>query len=482
MSHLQSNRLHSNKDRSNYLSTDTIAAVATPVGGAISIVRVSGPHAFSSLEALTHSAHASKSEPRKLCLSNLHHTNGDKLDQALFVRFVSPDSYTGEDLVEYHLHGSTFIAQQIMECLLTAGIRQALPGEFSFRSVRNGKMSLFQAQAVADLIGASNSGAVSLALEKLSGNQNKLLTELGGRLRKLVALGEVGIDFSDQDVDEVSLPRLKLAIPSLIETLENLQSTFSRGTKLQAGVKVAFVGLPNVGKSSFFNALLGENRSIVSDIPGTTRDVISETITLRGRTNNLTLRLEDTAGLRSTPNPIEKLGIERTHESAQNADLLLFLVDSTQTAETSLEEWKNLRNAKSNSLASKTIGIFTKTDLVSQEQLNSLSKSLKPIGIERWVATSSVSGYGVSDAIEAIISLGSEWTHRTPGEILLTRLDHFNAVIEAATHLKRAQGTPEIDLFASDLRQSLHALAPLIGETMPDDILGQIFSEFCIGK
>ena len=223
------------------------------------------------------------------------------------MRFVKPDSYTGEDLVEYHIHGSPFIAQQVIERLLELGARQALPGEFSFRSVRNGKMTLFQAQAVSDLIAASNQGAVSLALEKMSGAQNRFLDELASGLRKTAALGEVGIDFADQDIDEVSLPRLRANLTPYVELLEKLQSSFSRGIRLQEGLRVAFIGSPNAGKSSFFNALLGEDRSIVSEMAGTTRDVVSEKLTLRAKNKTITLRLEDTAGLR-LPSPRRKNG------------------------------------------------------------------------------------------------------------------------------------------------------------------------------
>lgn len=467
-------------DKSGYLSLDTIAAVATEVGGAISVIRVSGPEAFSILSQITQSPKSMLSEPRKLCRAILFSEHNEPMDDVLFARFVLPQSYTGENLVEFHLHGGSFTTQRVLETLIAFGARQALPGEFSFRAVRNGKMSLFQAQAVADLIAATNSGAVHLALEKISGAPNHLLSEISEGLRKMAVLGEVGIDFSDQDIDEVSLPVLKKRLEKLAHTLQLLYQSYHRGIRIQEGIRVAFIGLPNAGKSSFFNALLGENRSIVSEHAGTTRDVVHEKLTLRGKTKTVTLRLEDTAGLRETENPVEKMGIDRTLESAQKAELILFLVDPNTPMELIEAQWKELN--RSQSFENKTVGILTKSDLFSQEKLAALTDQLKSLKIQSWVITSSVLGKGISDASDQIISMCENLVHRNSGEVLLTRIDHFQAVEESLEHLERASAAPELDLFAADLRQALHSLGPLIGETLPDDILGKIFSDFCIGK
>ncbi|MEO5971037.1 MAG: tRNA uridine-5-carboxymethylaminomethyl(34) synthesis GTPase MnmE [Bdellovibrionia bacterium] len=469
--------------RSNYLSEDTIAGISTQLGGAIAIVRASGPKAF---EALCHVAHLASSdtlEPRKLIRAPLYLENGQLLDDALFVKFPGPNSYSGEDLVEFNVHGGSYIAHRLMETLQTWGVRQALPGEFSFRAVKNGKMSLFQAQAVADLIEASNDGAVSLALEKMSGSQNSLLDELSLNLRRIATLGEVGIDFADQDVEEVSLPRLKIEVKPVLQVLEKLRNSFDRGIRLQEGIKVAFIGLPNAGKSSFFNSLLGEDRSIVSEIEGTTRDVIREKLILRGKDSTLTLRLEDTAGLRTTDNPIEIIGIERSHKSLREADLILFIVDPQSPFSQVKAQWETLVTASSGaSLASKTIGILTKADKVSKSEIDAFLHPCSELKLTSWIATSALSGSGIHEAVDRIIEFCDKWTRRDQGELLLTRLDHLSAVIDASGHLQRAVVAPEIDLFASDIRQALYALGPLIGETVPDDILGKIFSNFCIGK
>lgn len=476
----------------SYLSEDTIGALSTELGGAIAIVRVSGPAAFASLEKISQShSIAFQSPPRKMVRAQLQQLD-QLLDDALVVRFVGPSSYTGEDMVEYHLHGGSYIAQRVLEVLLLHGVRQALPGEFSFRSVRNGKLTLFQAQAVADLISARNDAAVGLALEKLQGSQNVLLEKLAKDLRQLAALGEVGIDFADQDVEEVSLPHLKLRITDLLSLLTTLEKSYQRGIKLQEGIKVVFAGPPNAGKSSFFNALLGEDRSIVSETAGTTRDVVREKLTLRGNRTTLTFRLEDTAGLRGALDPIEKMGIERTFRAAQNSDLILFLVDSTTLLPSSPQhsEAKTQWEALSQSLQQGPkrpappliLGVLTKSDLTSDFELATALKEVQSWGIQTVVGTSAITGKGIQEAIDTLIHLCEGQTRRLPGELILTRLDHHRAVVLGLEHLRRAEKAAEIDLFASDVRQTLGALGPLIGETLPDDILGKIFSDFCIGK
>ena len=468
---------------SSYLAEDTICAISTELGGAIVIVRVSGPRSFEALERLSGSEEvAFRSEPRKMTRVRLYKEKDTPLDDALVVRFKNPQSYTGEDMVEYHLHGGHFIANRLIESLLGQGLRQALPGEFSFRSVRNGKLSLFQAQAVADLIGASNEGAISLALEKLSGAQNNLLEQLANNLRKVAILGEVGIDFADQDIEEVSLPQLKKQLDPLIGFLDDLKNSYYRGFRLQEGLQVAFIGPPNAGKSSFFNCLLGEDRSIVSETAGTTRDVIKEKLTLRGSSSSVTLRLADTAGLRLTEDAVEKVGIERTHKTAQEADLILFIVDASAPLVDAMNKWNSLSQKLNQSLNAKTIGILTKCDLVNSTQIQSILQEVAPFGILNWVETSAYQRTGIREAINTLITFCETRIQHTPGELILTRLQHQTATAAALDHLYRAKTATEIDLFASDIRQALHSLNPLIGETLPDDILGKIFSDFCIGK
>ncbi len=472
--------------KETYLSEDTIAALSTPTGGAVAIIRISGPESFRIHRKMIDLSgkEVSPYRPilRKLTLATLFSEDHEMLDQVLWAAFACPDSYTGEDLIEYHIHGNPWIAQRLLETLSTRGARQALPGEFSFRAVRNGKMSLFQAQAIADLIAATNDAAVSVALEKISGAQSQLISDLGQGLREIATLSEVGIDFADQDVEEVSLPRLKGRIQNTIQTLEELSKSYTRGIQLQDGIRVALVGLPNAGKSSFFNALLGEDRSIVSEVEGTTRDIIRERLTLRGTKTSLTLRLEDTAGLRATQDTVEKFGIERTLESAKNADLILWIIDPKSTASILREQAESMQAIFAELGEHKILGIITKCDTVHASDLKVAREMMDDLGISAIAEVSSVTGAGISAAAQKIAEFCEKSLKRIPGELILTRLEHSKATQESLDHLKRAAHAPEIDLFASDLRQALNSLSPLIGETLPDDILGKIFSNFCIGK
>ncbi|OFZ02135.1 MAG: tRNA uridine-5-carboxymethylaminomethyl(34) synthesis GTPase MnmE [Bdellovibrionales bacterium GWB1_52_6] len=467
-----------------YFSEDTIAAIVTALGGAICVVRISGPKSFAILKSLSDTKAAAGSEARKFHRIALHDLSGTSIDDALFVRFVSPESYTGEDVVEFHLHGGSYIALKLMETLAEAGARQALPGEFSFRAVKNGKLSLSQAQAVADLIAASSDGAITLALEKLEGSQVRLIVGLAEDLRQIVMLSEASIDFSDQDLEEFGLPSLKARLLPVLEALRLLESSYDRGVRVQDGVKVAFVGLPNAGKSSFFNALLGEERSIVASQAGTTRDIIREHLSLRGNHGKVTLRLEDTAGLRYSTDDVESQGIERSRRASQDADLVILIVDSSSfiadpkhSFAAVQEQWAVLGAPKQ-----KTLGILSKTDLIDPETVLVCQNHLQTLGLGPWILTSAKDHRGIHESVQAITGFCENWLTRAKGEVLLTRLDQKEAVSLSLDHIKRAMAASEVALFASDLRQALHALALLIGETVPDDILNRIFSQFCIGK
>jgi len=357
-----------------------------------------------------------------------------------------------------------------------------MPGEFSFRAVRNNKMSLEKAGAIFDLINAKNSIAAELAFDKIDGAQHKVFDELKNNLHEVVTLSELGIDFSDQDLDEVSLKTLKKKNLIIINKLKYLKNTFSKGKLLQEGVPVALVGLANVGKSTFFNSLLGQERSIVSNVAGTTRDVVSEVVTLekskKGKTTSISLRLEDTAGLREAKNKIEKLGINLTKKSAERAELILFLVDATNPDLKKVKhEWKRIGEP-----TSKTIGILTKSKLSSIKKNRSIINQLKKIGIQKWIETSVLENAGVDKAIYETIAFSEKRLRRKENEIFLTQEIQLEAIEKTLVCLERANTTKQNDLFATDLRQGLHFFGPLIGETLTEDILKKIFSNYCIGK
>ncbi|MEK7395379.1 MAG: tRNA uridine-5-carboxymethylaminomethyl(34) synthesis GTPase MnmE [Candidatus Poribacteria bacterium] len=463
----------------SYFSDDTIAALATPAGGVIGIIRISGPAAHETLIKLT-----KKSLPKdqkKMILADLFNKNGKKIDRAMIVYFKGPSSFTGEDVTEIQFHGGSYIANSLMETLLDIGIRQALPGEFSFRAVRNGKMTLLQAQAVADLLSAPNDNAVSLALSKLSRKQQVILESIAEELKQLSIITEANIDFSDQSIDEFSLSSIKTKLDHLIRILETLYAGYERGRRIQEGISVALIGLPNAGKSSFFNSLLGEDRSIISEMPGTTRDVVSEFFTINTDKQTITIHLHDTAGLRVKTNKAERHGVERAITAASEADLLILVVDASKSSArylaSTLEQWDALGKP-----VNKTIGILSKCDLIKGSLSSVTAKVRVFFNINTWVATSALTGDGISDAIYKIADFCGRWLPNSNDELLLTRPEQENAVRVSLEHLYRARTIHEFDLFASDIRQARYALGPLIGDLLPDEILEAIFSQFCIGK
>ena len=461
---------------SGYFSGTTIAALASGLGGALSVVRLSGSGSLEALASLSSKPVAFfDGNERKASLVTLSGSDGQPFDQAVALYFKGPRSFTGEDVVEFQIHGSPYVLSRLFQELKALGVRQALPGEFSFRAVRNGKMSLNQAQAVADLIASSNRTAAEVALEKLSGAQNALLSRIADQLRRLAVLAEVGIDFSDQDVEEVSLPVLKKKVLEAKSELTVLARSFERGERIQEGISVSLLGLPNAGKSSFFNALLGEDRSIVSSIAGTTRDIIKERLVLEDGGAAVTLRLADTAGVRDSDDAIERVGVERTLSAARSADLILWVVDGSDTTADSLKSLET-QWAVLGAPVERSFGIQTKMDLSGAKGSSFFSGKME------FAECSAVSGKGIHEAAVSLVRTSKKWVSRNQGEVILTREQDMRAAEECILHLDRAMSATEEDLFASDLRQALRAMTSLIGETVPDDILGAIFSGFCIGK
>lgn len=467
-------------DFSGYLANDTIAAIASAVGGALAVIRISGTQALEIGLRLGASPNH-REQPRELLRAVLRDPSQSQfLDDGLAVYFPGPRSFTGEDVLELHLHGGSFSVSAVLEAILAQGARQALPGEFSFRAVRHGKMSLSQAHAVADLIGAASSDAVSLAVEKIQGSQAHTLGPAVEELRTIAALAEVGIDFSDQDVEEVSLPTLKRRVSHVGQLLGSLRDSYIRGRRIQEGIRVAFVGLPNAGKSSVFNALLGEDRSIVSSLPGTTRDIVHERLTLKVGGGAVTLRVEDTAGVRESHDLVESLGVERSRKAASEAELLLWVLDVSRWAEDRpvLEGlWRSLGTP-----AHKTLVIPNQLDRATSLDIEAFHNWLQALGVSAAPPTSCQTRQGFSECVQAISDRVGMMIARRPGELLLTRLSDVQAVEASLSALQRGLSAPTEDLFAADLREALSALEPLAGKTAPEDLLGRIFSTFCIGK
>jgi tRNA modification GTPase len=464
-------------DPSGYLSNKTIAALCSPTGGAICILRISGETAFLIAEKMTGIA-VSSIESRKAKRVWVKDPSGRKLDDAVMLAFKNPHSFTGEDVVEFFLHGSPIIAQKVLDLIFDQGARMALPGEFSFRAVKNGKMMLSQAEAIKELISAENDFALDLALEKLSGSQHELIERIRTDLMQLVTLSEVGIDFSDQDIDEVSLPRLKGRLTKMVGLLRELQGSFDRGKRFLDGIPVSVFGLPNAGKSSFFNALLGEDRSIVSDIAGTTRDVVREKLNLKGEKGYVTFKLSDTAGLRKGQDAIETIGIERTLKAAHESDLVLVVVDGLNPKLDQVQTFLNQVDLKNKTV----LGIVTKIDLMNDVDQDRVLNEVKTLPVSNWSKISSTTLEGVREVSKLMAVSAERYLDRKPGEVVLTQFEHVQAVSRALDCLLHAEAAFDLVLFATDVRHGMGELGPLIGETLPDDVLGKIFSDFCIGK
>ncbi len=466
---------------SGYLSQRTIAALASGHGGAIALIRASGPESGQILQELT--GRASSFVPRHMTRCPLFGGGGERLDDALVCFYPTQESFTGEESFELFLHGGEIVIQKVLDCLRQLGAGKALPGEFSFRAVRNGKMTVVQAQAVSDLITAQSDRAHELAIEKLVGGQRERVLKLAEALRRLMTMGELGIDFSDQDVAELSLVRLKKDAAVLREDLARLEATFERGRRIQQGVSVAILGLPNAGKSSLFNALLGEDRSIVTPVAGTTRDVVRETLTVKGAEGSVLLRLSDTAGLRSTQDEIESLGIDRSLNAAQQSDVVIWVIDP-QTQDEGLRVLREWASLSRQSTAQKLhVVVVTKGDLVSDGQIPVLIQDwAKQIGAVACCLVSARDFTGIEELSALLAGACSGWMGRKPGEWILTSEIQREAVGAAVQDLDRALSAPEYEFFAADIRQAAQSLAPLIGQTPTDEILGRIFSQFCIGK
>ena len=450
------------------MNNDTIVAISTPHGvGGVAVVRLSGPQAKEM--ALRHLS-VDALEPRHSHFARFSDGN-TLLDEVLAVWFPAPHSYTGEDVVEISCHGSLYVQQAILQALMGAGARMADPGEFTMRAYLGGRLNLSQAEAVADLIEAVTPVQHRLAVSQLRGGYAEELKTLRQQLIDLTALLELELDFSQEDVEFANRSRLEQLVEDTSLKITSLRNTFHQGNALKHGIPTAIIGRPNAGKSSLLNALLADDRAIVSPIPGTTRDTVEETLTIDG----ITLRLIDTAGLHHTDDPLEKMGIRRTEAAAVQADIILFVHDATCPWNEAIEDLQELQDAGVD-LNSKHLWIVhNKVDLLD--------------GIPQWmesgIAVSSVKGTGL-DRLRACMVEALAKERPLTDEPLLTNLRHYEALgltnkalFEVMRGLKN--GTPA-DLLTVDLRDALYHLGTITGEVTNNEVLSNIFSRFCIGK
>ncbi len=449
------------------MNNDTICALATPPGGAISIIRVSGPNAIPITDNIF-SESLKDAKGYSLHFGQIMDMDGKELDEVLVSVFRAPHSYTGEDSTEISCHGSSYIVQSLLESLIWSGARQAEPGEYTMRAFLNGKLDLSQAEAVADLIASSTQATHQMAMNQMRGRFSKELEELREQLLHLTSLLELELDFNDQDVEFAGRGELSELMDRVGKHIKKLADSFQIGNAIKNGIPVAIIGAPNVGKSTLLNALVGEERAIVSNIQGTTRDLIEDTTQIGG----ITFRFIDTAGIRKTQNRLERMGIERSIQAAEKAKIILLLTESNVPfPDIDFREDQVV------------LQVISKCDLTLPS--TSYLYHRQPTG--RLFHVSAASGAGMDLLRDALVREASMPTNLDDSHSVVTNVRHFNALKQALKALNRAkQALKEqlpTDLIAEDLRQCLHHLGEITGsEITSDDVLHTIFSSFCVGK
>ena len=470
-------------------SKDTIAALATPAGGAIGVIRLSGPDAIAIADRLFVPTKGSSGNPhpslregliRTARYGTLRSPAGQDIDDVVATVYRAPHSYTGEDCVELSCHGSAYILRTALQALIDAGARQALPGEYTQRAYLNGKMDLSQAEAVADLVAATNRATQQMALSQLKGHFSSALALLREKLLKMTSLLELELDFSDhEELEFADRTELRQLAEDIDHRITSLADSFRTGQALKNGIPVAIVGKTNVGKSTLLNALLHDDRAIVTDIPGTTRDTLEDCIDIHG----LTFRFIDTAGLRHTDDRVEQIGIERTFQAIDRATIVLWIVDGDPTAEETASMQARTKDKH-------LIIVHNKVDLDSDLRAKvTLGKALTPPlvgGAGGGAFISAKLGTGLS-ALEDFLYRTADIPEVNENSVIVTSARHYAALTAAHDALTRvlngmADGLPS-DLLAEDLRQALDALADITGgQITPQETLNNIFAHFCIGK
>lgn len=447
---------------------DTIAAIATPPGvGGIGVIRVSGNEAYNAVQKIFPGKNLKEQDANTLHIGYLR--DGDKiLDEVVLSLFKMPHSFTGEDVIEISCHGSPFVLQQVLETLVQKGVRLAKPGEFTQRAFLNKKLDLVQAEAVGDLIASNTRASRNTALKNMRGGFSKVLNDLREELIRFSALIELELDFSEEDVTFADRKQFEELIDRLQQTVDQLYRSFDLGNVIKNGVSVAIVGKPNAGKSTLLNTLLNENRAIVSDIAGTTRDTIEEIINING----ILFRLIDTAGIREhTQDIIEEMGVVRSREKIAQADIVLYLFD---TSDTSPEEFEHTFNTIKDS-NSNIIPIINKADKkIARDDYPHVALQI-----------SAKSGAGIEDLKELLFKTAGGPSIEKE-DVIITNARHAAALKEIAGSLNTIKSGLQTglsgDLLSTDINRSLHYLGEITGQVTNEDRLDYIFSKFCIGK
>lgn len=456
---------------------DTICAIATAVGGAIGVVRVSGPEAITNVGKTFSSSLADK-KSHTLTYGNILDKDGHVIDEVLVSIFRAPHSYTGENSVEISCHGSRYILQKILERLGEVGCRQANPGEFTKRAFLHGKMDLSQAEAVADLIASRTASSHKTALNQLRGGISNQLALLREKLLKITSLLELELDFSEEDVTFANKDELYTLTKDINDEITRLLHSFQLGNALKNGIPVAIVGETNAGKSTLLNALLHEEKAIVSDIHGTTRDTIEDTVNING----VEFRFIDTAGIRHSEDKIEQLGIQKTFQKLNQADIVLWVVDSTSSD----AHWEKIKQELSTHCNGKRVFLLLNKCDLPESRLTAGNTDLSGLQIEQVLSISAKTGTGMDKLQELLVSI-ADIPDLSENDVIITNARHATALVKAQESLHRVQDGLDTglsgDLIAEDLRQCLEYLGEITGQTITnDEVLGSIFRNFCVGK
>ena len=453
---------------------NTIVALATPSGaGAIAIIRLSGKDAITIAAEVFNSIRGkelSKQKSHTVHLGNI--VDGNRIiDEVLATVFKNPNSYTGENVVEFSCHGSSYIQQEIIQLLLRKGCRMATAGEFTLQAFLNGKMDLSQAEAVADLIASDSKASHQLAIQQMRGGFSTEIEELRIQLLNFASLIELELDFSEEDVEFANREEFQKLIKKITVLLKKLIDSFATGNVLKNGIPVAIVGRPNSGKSTLLNSLLNEERAIVSNIAGTTRDTIEDEITIGG----IRFRFIDTAGLRDTTDEIEKIGVERALEKLEKSSIYIYLFDSTEMSV--VEVKKELDSFTTNS---KQLIVANKIDKASKEEVSAINNSDLPF------LTISAKNKDSLDVLSNSLLDIAGIEALDSNQLMVTNSRHYDVLIKSLEEISKVQEGINNhltgDLLAIDLRQALYFLGEITGQVSNDDLLGNIFANFCIGK
>lgn len=457
---------------------DTIAAIATAPGEAgVGIIRISGEKALDILNRIfiSKSNNKAKEYPtRRLIYGHIYDPETDKkIDEVLIAYMKAPFTYTKEDIVEINCHGGMIPVKRILELVLRNGARMAEGGEFTKRAFLNGRIDLAQAEAVMDLISAKTERGFDVALEQLEGSLSTEIKRIRNAILELLAHIEVSIDFSEEDIDEVTLDILLNKSIAIEKELRHILDTADTGKIIREGLNTVIVGKPNVGKSSLLNALLKEARAIVTDIPGTTRDIIEEQLNIKG----ILLRLMDTAGIRETVDVVEKIGVERTKAFFNKADLVIFVLDASRELTSEDLQIMNLLEDK------KVLVIVNKTDLPMKLDLSEVENILKN---KRFIKLSLVKKIGLEDLENAIVNMVFKGEVKSKDQVMVTNVRHKNSLEKALNSLVEGisavkQKLP-LDFIEVDYKNAWEYLGEITGESVGEDLLDHIFSNFCIGK